>query len=104
MKQEDILILAKAGFTAAQISALAQMRAPAPAKDQEPTPAPAKDQEPTPAPAKDPEPTPAPAGITQEQLHKEMQQLAILFSGSQRVEPEQTTDDILAALIAPDKK
>ena len=90
---EDILILAKAGFTAQQIAALNTV-APAPAPEA-PTP------EPTPAPA--PEPTPAPA--TMDEILKSVQGLTQTFQngfimGAQQPKPV-TAEDVLANIINP---
>ena len=59
MEIQDILTLARAGFTAQQIAALSQTTHPA---QPEPTPAPAPQPhpEPTPAPAPQPHPEPQP--------------------------------------------
>lgn len=105
---EDILTLAKAGFSAAQIAALNQVGA-APVA---PTPAPAP--EPTPAPAPAPEPTPAPApapASTIDDVLKSVKDLTATFQngfivGSQQPKPV-TAEDILANIInppQPDKK
>ena len=99
---EDILILAKAGFNAQQIAALNMVgAAPAPA-------APAPTPEPTPAP--DPEPTPAPApaaphGATVDDVLKSVKDLTATMQngfilGSQQPKPV-TAEDILANIINP---
>lgn len=106
---EDILILAKAGFTAQQIAALNTVapapEAPAPAPAPEaPAPAPeapAPAPEPTPAPA--PEPTPAPA--TMDEILKSVQGLTQTFQngfimGAQQPKPV-TAEDVLANIINP---
>lgn len=59
MKLEDIVALAKAGYTAEQIDAF--MSAPAPAPAPTPAPAPAPTPVPAPVPAPTPAPVPAPA-------------------------------------------
>ena len=106
---EDILILAKAGFNAQQIAALNMVgTAPAPA----PTPAPTP--EPTPAPAPEPTPAPAPAapqGATVDDVLKSVKDLTATMQngfilGSQQPKPV-TAEDILANIInppSPDKK
>ena len=104
---EDILTLAKAGFSAAQIAALNQVGAApaAPAPAPEPTPAPAPAPEPTPAPA------PAPQGTTIDDVLKSVKDLTATFQngfivGSQQPKPV-TAEDILANIInppQPDKK
>lgn len=97
MTNEDILVLAKAGFTAQQIAALG-------AVTKAPEPAPAPTPEPVPAP----EPiAPAPAPQTIEQvlaavngLNKNVQQ-ALLAGSSQPAAAVETTDQILANIINP---
>ena len=102
---DEILILAKAGFNAQQIAALNMVgSAPAPA----PAPAP----EPTPAPAPAPEPTPAPApapvatqGATVDDVLKSVKDLTQTFQngfimGAQQPKPV-TAEDILANIINP---
>ena len=97
---EDILTLAKAGFTAQQIAALNMVgTAPAP----EPTPTPAPAPEPTPAPA--PEPTPAPGPATMDEILKSVQGLTQTFQngfimGAQQPKPV-TAEDVLANIINP---
>lgn len=87
MKTEDVLALAKAGFTAAQISALAQtMTAPEPVKA-EPKPEPAQS-------APGVEEVLAKLGVLTDAIQ------ANGISSSRQPQPE-TTDDILAAIIAP---
>ena len=106
---EDILILAKAGFNAQQIAALNMVgAAPAPA------PAPAPTPEPTPAPAPEPTPAPAPAapqGATVDDVLKSVKDLTATMQngfimGAQQPKPV-TAEDILANIInppSPDKK
>lgn len=95
MNANDVLTLAKAGFTAQQIAALSSLTGqPAPA---EPQPAPT--EPPTPAP-----PAPAPDGSVTAMLEKlgvltEAIQANGLLNANQP--KPQTTDDILAAIIAP---
>lgn len=97
MTNEDILVLAKAGFTAQQIAALGAVT-----KAPEPAPAPA----PEPAPAPDPiAPAPAPQTIEQvlaavNGLNKNVQQ-ALLAGSSQPAAAVETTDQILANIINP---
>ena len=96
---EDILILAKAGFNAQQIAALKMVGA-APA----PTPTPAPEPAPTPAPA-------APQGATVDDVLKSVKDLTQTFQngfimGAQQPKPV-TAEDILANIInppSPDKK
>lgn len=85
MTQNDILILAKAGFTAQQIAALSAAQAPAvPA-------APA-------APAAPTAPT-APTPLTYEQFQQELQKMALM--GAQQSGRVETADTILASIINP---
>lgn len=102
---EDILILAKAGFNAQQIAALNMVGSqPAPA----PAPAPATETPPAPAPAPAPETTPAPAapqGATMDEILKSVQGLTQTFQngfimGAQQPKPV-TAEDILANIINP---
>ena len=90
----DILTLAKAGFNAEQIAALAQLAAPAPA--------------PAPAPASAPAPAPAPAGLGGDQFAQMMSAINDLTQSIQRSAIQQTQqpqpetpESILAAIIAP---
>ena len=90
---EDILILAKAGFNAQQIAALNMVGSqPAPA------PAPAAPAAPAPAPA-------APQGATMDEILKSVQGLTQTFQngfimGAQQPQPV-TAEDILANIINP---
>lgn len=105
---DEILILAKAGFNAQQIAAL-NMVGSAPAA---PVPAPVPAPEPTPAPAPAPEPTPAPApapaapqGATVDDVLKSVKDLTQTFQngfimGAQQPRPV-TAEDILANIINP---
>jgi len=104
---EDILILAKAGFNAQQIAALNMVGAA-------PAPTPAPTPEPTPAPAPEPTPAPAPAapqGATVDDVLKSVKDLTATMQngfimGAQQPKPV-TAEDILANIInppSPDKK
>ena len=114
--QDDILTLAKAGFTANQIIALGSIQTPAPAPvAPAPAPAPAP-VAPAPAPvAPAPAPAPvapapvAPAPDPFQQLFEQMTGIkqAIQSSNIQNssiITQPQTTDDILASIIQPTKK
>ena len=111
---EDILILAKAGFNAQQIAALSAVgaaptptpeptQAPQPTPAPVPTPAPAPQPTPAPVPTPAPQPTPAPATVDDvlksvKDLTQTMQSGFIL--GSQQ--PKQpTAEEILANIINP---
>lgn len=98
MTTQDILTLAKAGFTAQQIAALSTLAG-------QPTPAPAPAPTPAPAPAPAPAPDPAPAS---DDVAAMLQKLGVLTDAIQangllnaNQPKQQTTDDILAAIIAP---
>lgn len=103
---EDILILAKAGFTAQQIAALNTV-APAPAPEA-PAPAPAPDPTPAPAPAPEapaPAPTPEAPAATMDEILKSVQGLTQTFQngfimGAQQPKPV-TAEEILANIINP---
>ena len=84
MRLEELVALTKAGFTKDDISRMT-----------------AAEQEPAPAPAQEPTPAQEPAQpLTYEQLHKEMQSLALMFAGGSQPKTE-TLDDVLANIIAP---
>ena len=97
---EDILTLAKAGFTAQQIAALNIV-------EKAPAPAPAPEPEPAPAPAPAPAPDPAPAS-TMDEILKSVQGLTQTFQngfimGAQQPKPV-TAEEILANIINPPSK
>ena len=116
--QDDILTLAKAGFTANQIIALGSIQTPAPAPAPvapapapvAPAPAPAPvAPAPAPAPVAPVAPAPAPAPDPFQQLFEQMTGIkqAIQSNNIQNssiVTQPQTTDDILASIIQPTKK
>lgn len=93
MTQNDILILAKAGFTAQQIAALSATAPAAPAAPTAPvTPtAPAAPAVPT-VPA-----TQAP--LTYDQFQHELQKMALM--GAQQSGKVETADSVLASIINP---
>ena len=100
---EDILILAKAGFNAQQIAALNMVgSAPAPAPAPAPVAAPAPTDPAAPAPA----PTdPAAPAATMDEILKSVQGLTQTFQngfimGAQQPKPV-TAEDILANIINP---
>lgn len=98
---EDILILAKAGFNAQQIAALNMVGS-------QPAPAPAPEAPAAPAQVADPVPAPAPAapqGATMDEILKSVQGLTQTFQngfimGAQQPKPV-TAEDILANIINP---
>lgn len=98
-KPEEILTLAKAGFTAQQIAGLSMINnVPTPTPAQAPTPTP------TPAPATTPTPTPAPV----DPVLAELQKLTGLVQGSNIMNVNQpkvrTPEEILAEIINPAPK
>jgi 3-oxoacyl-ACP reductase-like protein len=106
-KPEEILTLAKAGFTAQQIAGLSMINnnpTPTPAPAPTPTPAPA----PTPTPAPAPTPTPAPVPTPVDPVLAELQKLTGLVQGSNIMnvnQPKvQTPEEILAEIINPAPK
>ena len=109
--QDDILTLARAGFTANQIVALSQVgtvTAPAPAPVA-PAPAPVAPAPAPVAPAPAPAPAPVPAPDPFQQLFEQMTGIkqAIQSNNIQNssiITQPQTTDDILASIIQPSKK
>lgn len=104
MTVKDLVALANAGFSAAQIAAInTAMSAEAQAPTPVPTPAPA------PTPVQTPAPTPAPAPT--DQTAEILKQLGIISGqisaaniGNTQQPAQQTADDILAAIIAPPAK
>ena len=101
MKLDDIVVLAKAGYTAEQISKLASMGA-------EPRPQPAPEPQPQPAPEPQPQPTPEPQPDPMEAMLAQLSQLTAAIQANGilgSTQPKQpTADDILASIIAPPKK
>lgn len=82
MTQNDILILAKAGFTAQQIAALSVTQVPA-----------------APATPETPEAPAATAPLTYEQFQQELQKMALM--GAQQSGRVETADSVLASIINP---
>lgn len=104
MKVEDIIALAKAGFSMEQIGEINKVM-----NDPQPGPTPALHPEPTQAPTPQPEPTPAPQPqddpILQELLGiKTLIQKQNILHDVHGGQDERTTDDILASLISPPRK
>lgn len=105
MKIDEILALAKAGFTADQIAQMSAAEAqPQKAPEQAPVPQP----QPTPEPQKTPEPLPQPAPNPMDAL---MQQIANLTNvvqanalGATQMPEKENADDILASIINPPEK
>ena len=113
MTPDDIIVLAKAGFTSDQIAALASVtttQQAAPATTPAPAPATAPEQTPAPAPAAAPPaaPAPTPAAQPTDQTAEILRKLGVLTDAIQssgiinsNQPAEQTADDILAAIIRP---
>ena len=106
-KPDEILTLAKAGFTAQQIAGLSMINSnPAPTPAPAPAPAPAPTPAPAPAPA--PDPTPAPSPAPADPVLAELQKLTGLVQNSNIMnvnQPKvQTPEEILAEIINPAPK
>lgn len=108
MNTSDIMKLVNAGFTKAEIQAMAAADAPAPAPAPAADPAPA----PAPAPADDPAPAPAPApsdpaGDAITKLTAEVTRLTTLVQKANLLNSEQpqlkreTPEDVIASIIFP---
>ena len=114
MNLNDVIALAHAGYTSTQISAMITMaqNAPAPAPAPAPVPAPAPAPVPVPAPAPAPVPAPAPAPAPTYDTDPILAQIEKLtgiiqannITGSNMPQPQQTTEQILAEIIAPPEK
>ena len=94
MTQNDILTLARAGFTAQQIAALSVTQAPATPAAPAASAAPAAPTTPA-APAA----SAASAPLTYEQFQQELQKMALM--GAQQSGKVETADTILASIINP---
>ena len=103
MKIDDIIALAKAGFTIEQIGELNRIS---------PQPKPAPAPQPEPATAPQPKPAPAPQPEPAKDYQKIFEELTGIKQAIQQgnigadsfTKPQRTTDDILADLINPPKK
>jgi len=111
MKLDDILTLSRAGFTAAQISQLAELEDGShPGQPEQPEqPAPQPDPQPTPQP--DPQPTPQPAPDPIAAVMAEITKLREQIQQNNRAGAQQppdpqvlTGDQILANVIRPARK
>lgn len=109
MQLSDIIALAKAGFTADQISQLSATDQPQPAPA---APAPQPDPQPTPAPQPEPQSNPQPAqpAPAQDPYQAIMAELGLLKgqlqqinrAGAQQPPSEELTgEQVLARIIAP---
>lgn len=103
MTQNDILILAKAGFTAQQIAALSVTQAPAVSTTPAAPAAQAASTTPAapaaPAGLAAPTTQAASAPLTYEQFQQELQKMALM--GAQQSGKVETVDTILASIINP---
>ena len=104
MKLDDILALSRAGFTAAQISQLAELE-----NQPEPQPAPQPDPQPAPEaqPAPEPQPAPDPMAAVMAEITKlrEQMQQNNRAGAQQPPDPQALTgDQILANVIRPARK
>lgn len=105
MKIEDIIALAKAGFTMEQIGELNRILA-------QPEPKPAPQPQPQPEPAPQPKQAPAPQPEPAKDYQKIFEELSGIKQAIQQgnigsdsfTKPARTTDDILADLINPPRK
>lgn len=88
MTQNDILILAKAGFTAQQIAALSATAPEVPAAPTAPV-----------APTAPTAPTASAAPLTYDQFQHELQKMALL--GAHQSGKVETADSVLASIINP---
>ena len=121
-KPDEILTLAKAGFTAQQIAGLSMINngritskenagtalAPAPTPVPQPAPAPVPQPAPAPVPQPAPAPVPQPAPAPVDPVLAELQKLTGLVQGSNIMnvnQPKvQTPEEILAEIINPAPK
>ena len=100
MTQNDILILAKAGFTAQQIAALSVTQAPTtPAVSAAPATPAASAAPAAPTTQAAPAALAAQAPLTYEQFQQELQKMALM--GAQQSGKAETADTILASIINP---
>lgn len=98
MNYEDVVALAKAGFTADQIILMQHPQDPKPAEPAEPAPAP----EPTPAPAEPvPAATPDLGKLITDGFAKLNETLVKTNLQQAQQPPQETVDDILATIINP---
>lgn len=102
MNYEDVVALAKAGFTADQIILMQHPQDPKPAEPAEPAPAPAPAPEPTPAPAEPvPAATPDLGKLITDGFAKLNETLVKTNLQQAQQPPQETVDDILASIINP---
>ena len=103
MRIEDVTALARAGYTAQQIAALAQIEL-----NQKTAPAPADAPAPVPAPA--PAPAPSPQGKSWDDVYSVIAGMrqdlnaANLLAAQQNQPAAPTADQIIANIINPPKK
>lgn len=105
MTIDDLVALAKAGYTPEQVAALLRMAAPETPTEAAPAPTPAPVEEPAPAPAPASAPAPAQSAHNVDDLFAEMQRLAGVIqagniAGSQAPAPA-SADEVLAQILDP---
>ena len=102
---EDILILAKAGFNAQQIAALNMVGAQTPVQAPAPQPIPDVKPEPAPQPIPETKPEPVPQGASIDDVLKSVEGLTKTFQNGFMMSAQQpqpvTAEDILAKIISP---
>ena len=101
---DDILVLAKAGFSAQQIAALNMVGAQ-PQQQPQPQPIPETKPEPQPQPIPETKPEPAPQGASIDDVLKSVEGLTKAFQNGFMMSAQQpqpvTAEDILAKIINP---
>ena len=108
MTTNDVVALAKAGFSAQQIAQMVALNpVPTPSPVPSPTPTPSPVPSPTPSPVPSPTPSPVPSPTPAPDIAKQIENLQNLMManailGSQQNPAKvETTDDILAQIINP---
>lgn len=101
---DDILVLARAGFSAEQIAALNMVGAQ-PQQPQQPQPQPIPETKPQPQPIPETKPEPAPQGASIDDVLKSVEGLTKTFQNGFMMSAQQpqpvTAEDILAKIINP---
>ena len=107
---DNILVLAKAGFTAQQIAALNMVGAqpqpqPQPIQETKPQPQPIQETKPQPQPIPETRPEPVPQGASIDDVLKSVEGLTKTFQNGFMMSAQQpqpvTAEDILAKIINP---
>lgn len=101
---DDILVLAKAGFSAQQIAALNMVGAQ-PQSQPQPQPQPIPESKPQPQPIPETKPEPVPQGASIDDVLKSVEGLTKTFQNGFMMSAQQpqpvTAEDILAKIINP---